>query len=102
MRRIVHCLLVLAAGTAPLFPQSGAAIRLTLQQAEGMALRDHPQVQAEQSVSGALTYCRGRAMPRTRAKRFVWQVPLPHGSSDSHGRPRDAWASAPLRFLFRA
>ena len=53
MRRIVPCLLVLFAGTAPLFPQGGAPIRLTLQQAEGMALRNHPQVQAEQDIVGA-------------------------------------------------
>ena len=53
MRRIVPCLLVLFAGTAPLFPQGGAPIRLTLQQAEGMALRNHPQVQAEQDLVGA-------------------------------------------------
>jgi outer membrane protein len=53
MRRIVPCLLAVAAGTAPLFSQGGAPIRLTLQQAEGMALRSHPQVQAEQDLVGA-------------------------------------------------
>jgi outer membrane protein len=53
MRRIVPCLLGLFAGAAPLFSQVGAAIRLTLQEAEVMALKNHPQVQAEQDVVGA-------------------------------------------------
>jgi outer membrane protein len=53
MRRIVPCLLALAMGAAPLFSQGGAPIRLTLQEAEGMALKNHPQVQAEQGVVGA-------------------------------------------------
>jgi outer membrane protein len=53
MRSFKAVLLALSALVPPLFSQAGAPIRLTLQQAEGMALKDHPQVLAGQDVIGA-------------------------------------------------
>ena len=53
MKTTTLALVVLAWLAMPLFPQAGAPIHLTLQEAEGMALKNHPQVLAQQDVTGA-------------------------------------------------
>lgn len=50
MQRILPALFVLIGAATPLFSQAGGPMRLTLQEAEMMALKNHPQVLAEQNV----------------------------------------------------
>jgi outer membrane protein len=50
VKKIVVGIFALGAAVMPLFSQGGAPIRLTLQEAEAMALKNHPQVLAGQQV----------------------------------------------------
>lgn len=53
MNKIVVGIFMLGAAGMPLFSQGGAPIRLTLQEAEAMSLKNHPQVLAGRDVTGA-------------------------------------------------
>jgi outer membrane protein len=53
VKKIVVGIIVLGSAGMPLFSQGGAPIRLTLQEAEVMALKNHPQVLAGQNVTSA-------------------------------------------------
>jgi outer membrane protein len=53
MKRFTLAPFFLISATAPLFSQAGAPLRLTLQEAEMLALKNHPQVLAEQDVISA-------------------------------------------------
>jgi outer membrane protein len=53
VKKIAVGIFVLGAAGIPLFSQGGAPIRLTLQEAEAMALKSHPQVLAGEDVIGA-------------------------------------------------
>ncbi|HLI86786.1 MAG TPA: TolC family protein [Bryobacteraceae bacterium] len=54
MKKIVVVgMFVFGSLAAPLFAQAGAPIHLTLQEAEALALKNHPRVLAQQNVAGA-------------------------------------------------
>lgn len=55
MRAITITLLILSAGAAPLLAQAGAPVHLSLQEAEAMALKNHPRILEAQDVNSATT-----------------------------------------------
>ena len=81
MQTAKRVLSILFANAALLFSQAGAPIHLTLQDAEGMALKNHPQVQAAQDVSFA-------AEQRVREAKAPYYPELNGETTGSQGNPQ--------------
>lgn len=63
MRLVTTSLIFVCAGALPIFAQGGATVHLTLQEAEAMALKNHPQVLAAQNATAAV----GQKITETRS-----------------------------------